>query len=185
MKKWLLTSAALLFLAGCQDETAQTTEKQGPAGEIETKIEEAFGTEIAIPTLQNHEIGLAYLDGEGDEQTAHLIYQTTTKPMEGMTAESWAESNKVELLHGELYKDAPLAELDIFQETYGSMDEPETREIAGEKVDYALIPGPTRDTAYIGFDKEGAGYLIKYQLAENQKEEEAINFAKQIIEGLN
>lgn len=187
MKKWILTGSALLFLAGCQEET-QPNENQGPSANVEQQIEEAFDTEIAIPTLQNHEIGLAYLDngsGEGSLRTASLIYQTTTKPMEGMTAETWAEQNNVELLYGELFMDAPLVELEIFPETYGTLTDAETREVAGEEVDFALVPGAVRDTAFIGFDKAGAGYLIRYNLAENQEESEALAFAEQIIEGLN
>ncbi|MFC4353747.1 hypothetical protein ACFO0S_01540 [Chryseomicrobium palamuruense] len=183
MKKWLILSAATLFLAACQDEEANE-----PVNEVEQQIEDAFGTDVAIPSLQNHEIGLAYFeqDPETEEiQTAQLIYQTTTKPMEGFTVENWAEQNNLQLIQGDLFKDAPLAELTIFPETYGSMDRAEVREIAGEEVDFAVIPGHARDTAYIGFDKEGAGYLVKYHLAQNQTIDEALRFAEQIIEGLN
>ncbi|WP_342527570.1 hypothetical protein MKY84_02685 [Chryseomicrobium sp. FSL W7-1435] len=191
MKKWFLAVAALGLLAGCQEEAAETTDAQqvtGPAGEIEQKIEEAFDIEVAVPTLQNHDIGLAYLD-EGSEasplKSAHLIYQTTTKPMDGFNVDTWGEQNGVEIIHGDLFKDAPLAELDIFPETYGTIMDSEKRDIAGQEVEFNLIPGAVRDTAFIGFDKEGAGYMIKYHLAENQEEDEAIAFAEQIIEALN
>ncbi len=190
MKKWLLAAAAVGMLAGCQDdnETTQPKETEGPSSEVEQKIEEALGTDVVIPTLSNHEIGLAYLEEgvqEENQTSAHLIYQTTKKPMEGLTAETWGKQNDVEVLHGELFKDAPLVELDIYPETYGTLDNAEKREIAGEEVDYSLIPGSTRSTAYIGFDKEGAGYMIQYHLAQNQSVEEAFSFAEQIIEGLN
>lgn len=186
MKKWLILGAATLFLAACQDEnTNEATEATNP---VEQQIEEAFETNVAVPTLQNHEIGLAYFeqDPETDEpKVAQLIYQTTTKPAEGFNVETWTEQNNMQLIQGDLFKDAPLAELSIFPETYGSMDRSETREIAGEEVDFALIPGHARDTAYIGFDKEGAGYLVRYHLAQNQTVDEALRFAEQIIEGLN
>lgn len=183
MKKWLLLGAATLFLAACQDEEASK-----PVNEVEQQIEDAFDTNIAIPTLQNHEIGIAYFEKHPDTkelQTAQLIYQTTTKPAEGFTVEKWAEQNELLLIKGDLYKDAPLAELTISPDTYGSMDRGEVREIAGEEVDFAIIPGPARDTVFIGFDKEGAGYLVKYHLARNQTVDEAMRFAEQIIEGLN
>lgn len=186
MKKWLILGAATLFLAACQDE--QSNEANEPVNEVEQQIEDAFGTNVAIPSLQNHEIGLAYFEQDPDSQEpqlAQLIYQTTTKPAEGFNVETWTEQNNMQLIQGDLFKDAPLAELTIFPETYGSMDRSEVREIAGEDVDFALVPGHPRDIAYIGFDKEGAGYLVKYHLAQNQTVDEAMRFAEQIIEGLN
>jgi len=184
MKKWLLPMAALAFLAGCQDEAAETpsSEATGPAEEIETKIEEALGTDVSIPMMQNHDIGLAYLDSAAEDTSAHLIYQTTTKPADGFNIDTWSEQNEYEVLHGDLFKDAPLAELDIFPETFGELADAETQEIAGQDVAYKVIPGSIRDTAVIGFDKNGAGYMITYYLAANQTIDEAFNFAEKIIE---
>ncbi|RPF55876.1 hypothetical protein [Aquisalibacillus elongatus] len=182
MKKYLFL-AAFCLLVGCGQEANGNSE-------ISKKINEELGITPYLPEVEypianvNVEYTPVIEDDEvvnGDPWNAVVQYNISLdEKVDEDFIRSWEENNpRKEIIYGELYKD-PTAIIVNVNGTQTNLESAETIEIEGHKVQFQHIERES-ETVIMLIDFEDINYKILYFVDENDIQEEAKAFAKEII----
>lgn len=193
MKKLVLTFllvGALLIGTACGLENRGTSEYEN----LEKLLSKRLEIQIQIPHHETYPIGSAQIkyglkveDGKpqkGEPVGATVNYLVAKTEKIQMSEEQLAhllENNRSELVYGDFYHDDTVITVELFKDGLGEIASVDIIEIEGESVQYQLLKTDHVDAVLLGFDFEGVGYIVLYQLIEGNTEEDAIQFVKFFI----
>ncbi|PKR77084.1 hypothetical protein CEY16_10070 [Halalkalibacillus sediminis] len=182
MKKYLII-VGLFLLVGCGQEA-------GSHSDISDEINNHLGIAPYLPEIDDPighvhvEYSPEFEDGEpinGEPFQATVEYKVSLdEKVDEEFKESWEEINpRREIIYGELYKDRTAVMVRVSKGS-GEIQGAKTIEFKNHDVRYQLIERETK-TVFMLINFEDIGYEIQYRTEENDIEEEAKAFAKDII----
>lgn len=184
LKKYILI-VMLFLLVGCGQSTSGS-------GDISEEINEYLGVTPYLPET-DYPIGHVSIeygpnpkaedDGptKGEPINAQVEYNISQdEKVDEKSLEEWEESNRQEVIYGDLYMDGAAIMVTIFKGDGGEIKDADLIEIDGHEVQYQFIERNT-EAVIIRINFDGISYMIQYLAEENDIEEEAKEFAKEII----
>lgn len=193
MKKLVLTFllvGALLIGTACGLEKTGSSDYENVANKLFERLE----IQIQVPHHELYPIGSAQInyglrleDGKpqkGEPVGATVNYLVAKTEKIQMSEEQllhFQENKRSELIYGDFYHDDTVITLDIFKDGFGEISSAEIIKIEGQDVQYQLLKTDHVDAVVLGFNLEGVGYIVLYQLIEGNTEEDAIQFVKFFI----
>ncbi|RHW35299.1 hypothetical protein [Oceanobacillus profundus] len=186
MKKYRVIVALSLFvlLISCSQGTSDSE-----TDVVQEKINDVLGINPYIPQtdfpfgslLIGYEMETE--EGEvktGDPMQAEVIYYfSKDEPLDEEMKKAWGDDRK-QLIYGDLYLDNTAIQMTISKGRVGELAGAECIEVDGHEVQYQVV-NEELDVVIMGMDFNGYGYTIQYFLLEDETEEDAIAFAKEII----
>ena len=182
MRKYILILGFIL-LVGCSQEVSGDSD-------ISKEINGYLGMTPFLPDV-DYPMGHVYIeyspifeDGEpvkGEPRQATVEYKVSLdEKVNEEFRESWDEGNPLwEIIHGDLYEDDTAIIVNV-EDSEGHVQGAEIIEIEGHEVQYQHIERET-EAVFMHVNFEDISYGIHYLVAENDIEEEAKAFAKEII----
>ncbi|GEL78353.1 hypothetical protein [Tenuibacillus multivorans] len=183
MKKYLLF-VVLFLLVSCGQESSGTAD-------ISEKINEYLGVTPYLPETE-YPIGHVHIeyspkfqDGKvtrGDPFKATIEYNLSQDERADETfKEAWEARDQFrEIIYGELYEDQSAIVMNVYNGGPGNLQGADVIEIDGHEVQYQHIQRDLEVVVML-ISIKGIGYEIQYLTEENDIEEEAKAFAKEII----
>ncbi|TFD97083.1 hypothetical protein [Jeotgalibacillus sp. R-1-5s-1] len=177
-----------LLIAGCGGNNSEEVTLEN----LDSSVDDRLELDSYIPEIEGYPVGLATVESktelneDGEEvvtdeprQAIVTYYQSMEEPIEDLDVDQWEKDNNSEVIYGDFYNDMTLASLSITPESAGTMQEAEEIEIEGHPVQY--MHSEEADAVFMHFDVNDAGYIVTYYLLDDRTEEDAINFAGEII----